>query len=165
MVTLGKPMGNGMPIAGLVLREGVGERFGRDSRYFNTFGGNSVSVAAAQAVLDVIEEQQLLTNAGTMGATLRGQIEGLLDSSDHVREIRGAGLFLGVDLVTDRATMRPDGRMAALVLNGLRERGVLISATGPAGNVLKIRPPLTFDNEDCTLFLTRLAEVAADCGL
>jgi 4-aminobutyrate aminotransferase-like enzyme len=165
MVSLGKPMGNGMPIAGLVLKDGVGEAFGRDIRYFNTFGGNSVSIAAAQAVLQVIQDEELLANARSMGADLRACIESLVGESDHVAEVRGAGLFVGVDLVTDRSSLRPDGITAAGIVNGLRARGVLISASGPAGNLLKIRPPLIFNAEDCARFLTAFEEVAAFCGL
>jgi 4-aminobutyrate aminotransferase-like enzyme len=161
IVSIGKPMGNGMPIAGLVLKEGVGDSFGEDIRYFNTFGGNSVSIAAAQAVLDVIRDDDLVTNSHDMGRALIDGLRDLLKQSDNVAEVRGAGLFMGVDLVTDRNSLEPHPELASAVVNNLRDNGVLISASGPRGNVLKIRPPLIFDSTDLDQFLTTFAEVAS----
>lgn len=161
IVSIGKPMGNGMPIAGLVLREGVGDSFGRDIRYFNTFGGNSVSIAAAQAVLDVIREEDLVTHARDMGRVLIEGLRDLLADSERVAEVRGAGLFVGVDLVTDRDSLEPDPELASDIVNDLRDRGVLISASGPRGNVLKIRPPLIIGTSDLDRFLTTFSEVSS----
>jgi len=139
IVTMGKPMGNGMPIAGIVARHEVLEDFGRTARYFNTFGGNPVCVAAATAVLDVLESEDLPANAAATGAYLKAEITGL--RADSLAEVRGAGLYLGVDVI-DPATGKPSGDRAAAIVNGMRDRRVLISATGPLGHTLKIRPLL-----------------------
>src|SRR5690606_26731720 len=159
MVSLGKPMGNGHPIAGLVVRPEVVETFGRTVRYFNTFGGNPVSCAAGMAVLDVIEKEGLLDNARRVGAHLKAGPDSLAPRHEVIGEVRGAGLFVGVELVRDRASRAPAGDLAARLVNGLRERRILISAAGPAGNVLKIRPPLVFSEADADLFLAAVDEV------
>lgn len=159
IVTVGKPMGNGIPTAAAIFRPELLTEFGANIRYFNTFGGNSVSIAAAQAVLDVIREEDLIGNAQHIGGYLREQLRELTSGDERVAQVRGAGLFIGVDLVSDRATNTPDGATAAAIVNGLRERRVLISASGPAGNVLKIRPPLPFREKDADRLLTELAGV------
>jgi 4-aminobutyrate aminotransferase-like enzyme len=160
IVTMGKPMGNGLPIAGLVARHEVLDDFGRKVCYFNTFGGNPVCVAAAAAVLDVIEEEGLRENALETGAYLKASAEGLAAGSAIVSGVRGAGLFLGMDVV-DPVTGEPSGRIASRVVNGLRERRVLIGATGPAGNVLKVRPPLPFNRAHADQLLAALAQALA----
>jgi 4-aminobutyrate aminotransferase-like enzyme len=159
MVTLGKPMGNGYPVAGLVGRPALLAGFGQKSRYFNTFGGNAVAAATARAVLEVIEGEGLMANAARVGAAFRTGLETLAARFPMLGQVRGAGLFLGVDVVTDGV---PDAARAARVVNGLRQRQVLISATGPQGHVLKIRPPLVFSDSHLDLFLTRLEQVLAD---
>lgn len=161
LVSIGKPMGNGLPIAGLILKAGVGERFGRDIRYFNTFGGSSVSIAAAQAVLDIIGDEGLIDNAHVVGTRLRAGISDILSSVEQIGEVRGVGLFIGVDVVEDRTDFAPNSRLAADLVNGLYDRKVLISASGPAGNVLKIRPPLVFSAADCDRFLDALADTVS----
>jgi 4-aminobutyrate aminotransferase-like enzyme len=156
MVSLGKPMGNGYPVAGLVLRPEVIAAFGAKARYFNTFGGNAVAAATAMAVLDVIEDEGLQLNARHVGAYFR---DGLLDmAKDHdcLGPLRAAGLFLGQDIVTDAA---PDAAKTSRIVNVLRAARILISATGPRGNVLKIRPPLVFSRDNVDLFLNRLDDV------
>ncbi|MBD0861953.1 aspartate aminotransferase family protein [Gordonia sp. zg691] len=155
LVTIGKPMGNGIPVAAVIFRSEVTEDFGRNVRYFNTFGGSSVPIAAANAVLDVIEQEGLQERARTVGATLRSGIEEVLAPYDAVAEVRGIGYFLGVDIVD--AAGDPDPVRAADLVNDLRNRRVLISASGPDGNVLKIRPPLAFSAADADRFLTELA--------
>lgn len=156
MVSLGKPMGNGYPVAGLVMKPEVIAAFGSKARYFNTFGGNAVAAATALAVLEVIENEGLMANAAKVGAAFR---EGLLAlAKDHpaLGPIRAAGLFLGAEIVRDGDPLTPDAARTAQVVNRLREAGVLISATGPRANVLKIRPPLVFSAENVALFLERL---------
>lgn len=155
MVSLGKPMGNGYPVAGLVMQPRIVEGFGAKARYFNTFGGNSVAIAAAGAVLDVIERQHLITNARETGGKFLAAIGSTLAGAT----VRGAGLFIGADIVD--AAGKPDAKEAARIVNGLREEGVLISATGPLGHVLKIRPPLTFTPAHADFFLEKLKKVAA----
>jgi 4-aminobutyrate aminotransferase-like enzyme len=157
IVTMGKPMGNGLPIAGLVARHEVLEDFGRKVRYFNTFGGNPVCVAAANAVLDVIETEGLQANAAATGAYLKAGVERLAEDNPALAAVRGVGLYLGVD-VADPATGIPSAGLAARVVNGMRDRRVLISATGPEDNVLKIRPPLPFRREHADQFLEALAD-------
>jgi 4-aminobutyrate aminotransferase-like enzyme len=143
LVVMGKPMGNGMPIAGLAARPEMVEEFGNTVRYFNTFGGNSVCVAAAAAVLDVIEAEGLAENARAVGRSLLGALQDIAQGTPRINAVRGAGLYAGVDFVRP-GTGEPDGDAAIRVVNGLRDRHVLISATGPHGSTLKIRPPLPF---------------------
>jgi 4-aminobutyrate aminotransferase-like enzyme len=159
IVTLGKPMGNGYPVAAVVVRPEVIEQFGANARYFNTFGGNTVAVATAMAVLDVIENEELMRNASDTGAYLREALQDLAQAYEVLGDVRSAGLFLGVEIVSDRARRTPDLTLTNLVVNGLRERRVLISATGPRANVLKIRPPLVFKRSDADFFIDQLREV------
>ena len=157
IVTIGKPMGNGIPIAGAVFRPELTEDFGQQIRYFNTFGGNSVSIAAASAVMDVVESEDLMGNARRQGERLLKGLREFTADREDVLEVRGAGLFIGVDFVTDRDSRRPDGARAAAVVHGMRERNVLISASGAQGNVLKIRPPLVLGDADVDRFLEAFA--------
>jgi 4-aminobutyrate aminotransferase-like enzyme len=162
MVTLGKPMGNGHPMAGMVARPEVLARFGERLRYFNTFGGNPVSAAVGMAVLDVIEREKLIENAATVGAHLRDGLRALAQRHPIIGDVRAAGLFVGAELVRDRATREPATEETARIVNGLRARRVLISAAGPAANVLKIRPPLVFSKENADFFLSALGEVVTE---
>jgi 4-aminobutyrate aminotransferase-like enzyme len=152
-------MGNGMPIAGVVARPEILEEFGRKSRYFNTFAGNPVSCAAASAVLDVIEREGLLGNAARVGALLLNGLKSLASDTPTIGDVRGAGLFIGVEFVTDSISKKPAPEMALSVVNRLRDRHMLISASGPMGNVLKIRPPMVFSPENASLFLSVLQDV------
>ncbi|HSU22418.1 MAG TPA: aminotransferase class III-fold pyridoxal phosphate-dependent enzyme [Variovorax sp.] len=162
IATLGKPMGNGHPVAGLAVRPDVMRAFGQASRYFNTFGGNPVSMAAAAAVLDVIEDERLQCNALAVGNYLRERLAALAERHALVGEVRGAGLFVAVELVSDRATRAPATAQAARVVNALRRRQVLLSATGPHAHVLKIRPPLVFRREHADLLVQRLDDVLGE---
>jgi 4-aminobutyrate aminotransferase-like enzyme len=161
LVTLGKPMGAGHPIAGVVARPEVVQAFGERSRYFNTFGGNPVSCAVGMAVLDVIEDEGLMDNAAVTGRLLRDGLQAIATRRPAIGDVRGAGLFIGVELVSDRATRHPAPEVAARVVNALRDRRILISATGPDANVLKIRPPLVFSREHAALFLEAFDETLA----
>ena len=154
LVSLGKPMGNGYPVAGLVMQPQIVADFGARARYFNTFGGNSVAIAAASAVLDVIENQGLIENARSVGALFMDGVKNL--AAPQMGQVRGAGLFLGVDIVRDG---EPDAAEASRIVNGLREEGILISATGPRGHTLKIRPPLTFTPQHAEMFVGTLGKV------
>jgi len=161
IVTMGKPMGNGMPIAGIVARHEVLEDFGRTARYFNTFGGNPVCVAAAAAVLDILESEDLPANAAATGAYLKAEIAGL--GAGSLAGVRGAGLYLGVDVI-DPATGEPSAGRAAAIVNGMRDRRVLISATGPLGHTLKIRPLLPFSRQNAGQFLSALSGTLSQLG-
>lgn len=156
MVSMGKPMGNGYPVAALALRPEVVAGFGARGRYFNTFGGNAVAAATAAAVLDVIEDEGLVENARATGAHLAEGLRSLAARFPALGDVRSAGLFVGADIVREGL---PDAALAHRVVNGLREARVLISATGKNANTLKIRPPLVFAREHADIFLERLAQV------
>ena len=156
IVTMGKPMGNGIPIAAAAFRPELLQEFGKNIRYFNTFGGNSVAIAAAQAVLDVIREESLMENSLKVGRKILEELRQATRGLDQVAEVRGSGLFVGVDIVTDRSSLTPDGHTAAGIVNALREQRILISASGPQGSVLKLRPPLPFSADDADRLLDAL---------
>ncbi|SJM55312.1 aspartate aminotransferase family protein [Gulosibacter sp. 10] len=162
LVVLGKPMGNGMPISALVGSAAVQERFGASVRYFNTFGGNPVSIAAAGAVLDVIEQDGLVAHADAVGAFLLDGLRELGARHDRVAHVRGAGLFLAMEFGAEDARRTPDADLAARVVDGMRRAGILISASGPAAAALKIRPPLPFSRGDAERLLETLDDVLAE---
>ncbi|AZQ40936.1 aspartate aminotransferase family protein [Streptomyces cyaneochromogenes] len=162
IVTMGKPMGNGLPISGVVFRPEVCEAFGQNVRYFNTFAGSSIPVAAGAAVLDVFENENVQQRALKNGTALRAGLQEITKDSPYVAEVRGSGLYVGVELVKDRKTLEPDRSRTEDVINDMRDRRILISGTGRAANVLKIRPPLAFTSADVTRFLETFSEVAKD---
>ncbi len=151
LVTMGKPMGNGHPVAALVSRAEVMSEFARQHRYFNTFGGNTVSCEVALAVLDVIEQEQLVGNARDTGGYVETGLRSLANRYPAIRAVRGAGLFLGVQMESRELTTR--------VVNDLRRAGVLIGSAGRNADVLKIRPPLVFTRADADLLLETLDRV------
>nr|WP_233837563.1 aspartate aminotransferase family protein [Paraburkholderia sp. ZP32-5] len=167
LVIMGKPMGNGLPIAGLVAKPEVLKDFALRARYFNTFGGNPVSCAAGLAVLEVLEREQLQQNAKTVGRYMMQGLDELAKRYRQIGQVRGAGFFIGVDLVKDRETHEPDPAFAIRLVNGLKKRFILIGASGPEGHVLKIRPPLPFSRENADEFLNAvddtLREAHANC--
>ncbi|WP_151717854.1 aspartate aminotransferase family protein [Gemmobacter serpentinus] len=156
MVSMGKPMGNGYPMAALALRPEVIAEFGANARYFNTFGGNAVAAAVGNAVLDVIEDEGLIDNSRKIGTLFADGLRDLATRHAGLGELRSSGLFLGLDMVRDGA---PDAPAATKLVNELRTEGVLISTTGPKGHVLKIRPPLCFSAENVDYFLDRMERV------
>ncbi len=164
IVTLGKPMGNGFPVAGVVVRPEVIEKFGRTARYFNTYGGNAVAAEAAMAVLEVIETEGLQENAKAVGAYLRAGVEDLATRHPAIGDVRGAGLFLGVEIVSDRAEKTADSQKASRIVNGLRDERVLISACGAQANILKIRPPLIFTGQNADFLIDALDRVLTAAG-
>ncbi|MFT4075767.1 MAG: aspartate aminotransferase family protein [Asticcacaulis sp.] len=145
MVTMGKPMGNGHPVGAVAVKPELLTKFGKQARYFNTFGGNPVSCAAALATLAVLRDDRLIENARIVGSYLLDRLRALAAVHSHIGEVRGTGLFIGMDIVSDRTRMTPDAALAAFLVNNLRENRILISATGPGANVLKIRPPLVLE--------------------
>ena len=161
IVTMGKPMGNGHPVAGLAIRPELLERFGRTVRYFNTFGGNPVSAAAGLAVLEVLRDEGLPANAAAVGAHLMEGLRALASRHAIIGHVRGAGLSIGCELVRDHGTREPATAETARIVNALRERRVLISASGPGANTLKIRPPLCLTRDQADIFLGALDEVLA----
>jgi len=156
LVTMGKPMGNGHPVAAVVGRAGVFAAFAKGGSYFNTYGGNSVSCATALAVLKVIRDENLLENARRSGEHLMRGLRGLAQRHTAIREVRGAGLFIGVEIGANAASGRSGGAETRRVVNGLCRRGVLVGSTGRDGNVLKIRSPLTLELQHADLLLEAL---------
>ena len=159
IVTMGKPMGNGLPIAAMAAQAGVLDAFANDVPYFNTFGGNPVTIAAAAAVLDVIEDDNLMANAAVVGGLLRAELTGMTEGHPRIGEVRGAGLYIGVEVITEAGA--PDRAGAKALVNAMRERRVLISVCGQNGSVLKIRPPLVFSRSDVEWFCTEFAAALA----
>jgi len=158
LVTLGKPMGNGHPVAAVITRREFTERFAETTEWFSTFGGNPVACAAALAVLDVIEDEGLVARAARVGPALREAIAELSSAHPSIGDVRGIGLLSGVELVRDPATKEPDAELAGAVKNGMRERGVLVGSTGRHDNVLKVRPPLVFGVEHIGLVTDALED-------
>jgi 4-aminobutyrate aminotransferase-like enzyme len=159
IVTLGKPMGNGHPIAAVITRGEIVDCFGASTTFFSTFGGNPVACAAALAVLAVLDEEGLVARAATVGDRLRSELAALAVRHDAVGDVRGRGLMTGVELVHDRASREPAGDLAKRVKDEMAERGVLIGTTGRAGNTLKIRPPLCLNDDEADLIVTALGGV------
>ncbi|MFI5776837.1 aminotransferase class III-fold pyridoxal phosphate-dependent enzyme [Nocardia sp. NPDC051570] len=142
IVTLGKPIGNGHPLGAVVTTARVARGFVTGMEYFNTFGGNPVSCAVALSVLDVLEDERLMAHAETVGGRFAAMLTALADRHEAIGDVRGRGLFLGVDLVSDRHSKRPDRVLAKRVVEAAKREGVLLSTDGPADNVLKIKPPM-----------------------
>jgi 4-aminobutyrate aminotransferase-like enzyme len=152
IVTLGKPMGNGIPVAALITRRDLAARFS-DAEFFSTFGGNPVAMAAALAVLEVIEDERIIENARVVGEYLGTQLRQI--SSPLIAEVRQIGLAIGVEIVKP-GTTEPDPATATDIVNAMREAGVLIGTTGRHSNVLKIRPPLVVQRDHAALVVTAL---------
>ena len=161
IVTLGKPMGNGFPVGGVVTRPEILEAFCETTGYFNTFGGNPVAAAAGLAVLEVIEDEGLVENAKEVGGYFRLGLQEMASRHPSVGDVRSAGLFIGIEFSLP-GTTDPDAAAASYVINALKERGVLIGAAGAYGNVLKVRPPLCFARDNADLFLETLDAVLSD---
>jgi 4-aminobutyrate aminotransferase-like enzyme len=159
IVTMGKPMGNGHPLAGVVARADLVEQFTSQNMYFNTFGGNAVSAAVGLAVLDVLQDERLLENARVVGEYVIAGLRKLQTKHSLIGDVRGAGLFFAVELVRDRATQEPAAAQTKRIVNGMREHGVLISRIGIHDNILKIRPPMPFSTDNADLLLQSLDDV------
>ena len=162
IVTIGKPLGNGHPLAAVVTTPRIAASFDNGMEYFNTFGGNPVSCAVGLAVLDVIEDEKLQENALKVGAYLKVGLEELKSKYPLIGDVRGLGLFIGVELVLDRGSLEPAATRAAYVIERMKERGVLISTDGPLHNVLKLKPPLVFSEANADEFIRNLAEVLTE---
>lgn len=164
IVTLGKPMGNGHPLSAVVTTREIIEKFAERARYFNTFGGNPVSCAAGLAVLDVLERDKLQDHAREVGAYLKGRLEEQRSRHKLVGDVRGEGLYIGVELVRDRESPEPASIETSAVVNGLQACGILTGTTGRDGNVLKLRPPMVFSKENADQLMDALEATLQDVG-
>lgn len=162
VVTMGKPMGNGHPVAAVVTSPEILGRFRETFRYFNTFGGNPVSCAAASAVLDVLEEEGLQAQAARVGVCALERLRALAERHEVIGDVRGRGLFFGVELVHDRAAKTPAPELTARAVEALRERGFLLNRLGRFGNTLKIRPNLQFREEHVDMLTDALDAVLGE---
>jgi 4-aminobutyrate aminotransferase-like enzyme len=160
IATMGKPMGNGLPLAGVVARGDLVDLFRKRVGYFNTFAASPLHAAVGAAVLDVLESEDLGARAAEVGAYLRDNLRRI--DCPWVGEVRGHGLFVAVDWVSDRDTRAADAKGVERVVNRLKEKGVLTSNAGAQFNVLKLRPPLVFGRDHADLFLSAFAETVRE---
>jgi 4-aminobutyrate aminotransferase-like enzyme/Ser/Thr protein kinase RdoA (MazF antagonist) len=165
VVVLGKPIGNAFPLAAVVTTAQLAKAFNNGMEYFSTFGGNPVACAAGLAVLDVLRDESLPANAARIGSYLKDRLSELMTQYEVVGDVRGLGLFLGVELVECRSRRTPAGRAATYVVNRLKSQGILAGTDGPHHNVIKIRPPLCIGQADADHFVSTVHEVLAEDGL
>ncbi|MGR3615150.1 MAG: aspartate aminotransferase family protein [Paracoccaceae bacterium] len=162
VVTLGKPMANGHPVGGVVTSDTIMSSFRGSFRYFNTFGGNPVSAAAAHATLDVVQQDGLMEHARDVGDYTRDGMHVLAARHECIGDIRGSGLVVGAELVLDRADKTPATAFAKRVANAMRQKGILLNVLGIHYNTLKIRPPLPFSRENADMLLETLDQVLVE---
>ncbi len=164
IVTLGKPIGNGHPMGAVVTTPEIAASFDNGMEYFNTFGGNPVSCAVGLAVLDVIEAEGLQERARCVGGRLIDGLRSLMETHDAIGDVRGLGLYVGVELVRGRETREPAPRLTAYVAERLRDRGILVGIDGPEHDVLKVKPPLVFGEEDAERLVGEMGRVLGEVG-
>jgi 4-aminobutyrate aminotransferase-like enzyme len=157
IVTMGKPIGSGHPLAAVVTTPEIANSFITGMEYFNTFGGNPVSAAIGQTVLDVIVDEALQRNALVTGNYLMDEVRKLSKDIEYIGDVRGSGLFIGVELVSNKATQEPGTQITKDLIEFARENGVFLSSDGPADNVLKIKPPMIIGNTEVDQFLDVLS--------
>ncbi len=162
IVVMGKPLGNGHPIGAVATTRAIAEAFDNGMEFFSTFGGNTVSCAVGLAVLDVMRDEELQQHANDVGVSLLTSLRSLAGRHSIIGDVRGSGLFLGVELVRDRETLEPAGAEASFVANRMRERGILLGTDGPYHNVVKIRPPMPFTASDAELLVDAFDEALRD---
>lgn len=161
IVTLGKPIGNGHPLGAVITTPEIAVSFANGMEYFNTFGGNPVSCAVGLAVLDVIRDEELQQNALDVGEYLKSRLSELKSAHSLIGDVRGLGLFVGIELVRDRETLEPADREANRLVEMMKARGVLLSTDGPFHNVIKIKPPLVFSRRDADVVISTMDEALA----
>ncbi|MEO8501918.1 MAG: aminotransferase class III-fold pyridoxal phosphate-dependent enzyme, partial [Vicinamibacteria bacterium] len=159
IVVLGKPIGNGFPLGAVITSEAVARSFDNGMEFFSTFGGNPVACAAGLAVLDVVRDEGLQAHALEVGTNIMAVLRMMMEEHRLIGDVRGSGLFIGVELVLDRATREPAPVHAKRVVNRLRDLGILTGTDGPHENVIKLRPPLVLSHDDADIFLTAFDQV------
>jgi 4-aminobutyrate aminotransferase-like enzyme len=159
IVVLGKPIGNGHPIGAVITTREIAESFSNGMEYFSTFGGNNVSCAIGIEVLKVVQEEGLQAHAERVGQQMLNGLSELMKRHELIGDVRGSGMFLGVELVKDRETREPATEEADAVVNGLRDVGILLGTDGPFHNVIKVRPPMPFSERDGERLVSSLDEV------
>ena len=160
IVTMGKSMGNGHPLSAVVTTRKIADSFNNGMEYFNSFGGNPVSCAIGQAVLDVIKEEGLQENALKVRSYLLEQLKNLQNQHDLIGEVRGRGLFIGIELVKDE--LAPATAESQTIVNHMKDKGLLLSTDGPDHNVIKIKPPLVFNKENADELVKKLDETMTE---
>ena len=161
IVTMGKPLGNGHPLAAVVTTPEIAESFHNGMEYFNTFGGNPVSATIGQAVLDYVLDNRLQAHADALGSYVQEQVRGMRSRHPLIGDVRGHGLFLGIELMRDG---RPATQEVSEVMEFALRRGVMLSSDGPANNVFKIKPPMVVQREDMDHFLEVLDDALGAVG-
>ena len=159
IVSLGKSIGNGHPLSVVVTSEELSDEFNNGMEYFNSFGGNPVSCAIGHAVLNVIEEEELQKNALTVGNKLKSLLNELMSVHDIIGDVRGKGLFLGIEIIKDLATLEPYQKMTHKIVNEMRNKGILLSSDGPDHNVIKIKPPMVFSSANALFLVETLDKI------
>lgn len=162
MVVVGKPIGNGHPLAAVVTTPAIAEAFNNGMEFFSTFGGNPVSCAVGLAVLEIVQEENLMAHARAVGEQLLAGLRPLMSRYPLVGDVRGSGLFLGVELVRSRETLEPAEAEASFIANRFREHRILLGTDGPHHNVLKIRPPMPFDATNAELLVATFEKILAE---
>ena len=153
IVVLGKPMGNGHPIGAVITSDEIAAAFENGMEFFSSFGGNPVSCEIGKAVLNVIEEESLQDNALKVGLELMDGFKSMQRETEMIHDVRGAGLFLGIELVNRRDSISPATTEAKAIINSMKEKGILLSTDGPDNNVIKIKPPLCFSSDNASQLL------------
>jgi len=156
IVMLGKPMGNGHPLAAVVTTDAIARSFENGLEFFSSFGGNAVACAVGWAVLEVLEAEKLPDNARKTGDYLKAGLNDLKKRFPVIGDVRGAGLFLGIEFVKDPETREPHTKLAGAIKNRLKADHILVGTDGPFENVIKVKPPLCFDQKDADVFLQAL---------
>jgi 4-aminobutyrate aminotransferase-like enzyme len=162
---MGKPAGNGHPLAVVVTTPEIAASFANGMEYFNTFGGNPVSAAIGNAVLDVLEIEQLPQRAETVGARIVAGARELAQRHELIGDVRGLGMYIGIELVRDRQSLEPAAAEASYVIEQCKRRGVLVSTDGPLHNVLKIKPPIVWGEAEADRLIDTLDRVLSDSAL
>ena len=159
IITLGKSIGNGHPLSAVITKKNIADEFNNGMEYFNSFGGNPVSCEIGQAVLNVIKEEKLQENANSIGEYLLCGLKSIQNNHNIIGDIRGSGLFIGIELIKDMDNMIPAADEAEIIINKMKKKGILISSDGPDHNVLKIKPPLVFNKRNANFFLESFEDI------